>query len=174
MKKKVIIAALTGLLILLGLYLKFYYPGSQFQLKQLFKFVEAMPAEHFYNSPEKSCGVWYERSARNGESAYGNKNGKVESCFKKAFKNCVSKNVFLVKDASEPDEQILSYSLIRILKKNDQDECIIQNFHEEQRISPSQEAVPLSYVNTCTILKDDLWNSCEPLYVRDWRKEISR
>ncbi|MBI5076841.1 hypothetical protein HZB94_00455 [Candidatus Falkowbacteria bacterium] len=162
-------------LLLVGamLYLKLYYPDSQLQLKRLFKFVEAMPVEHFYNAPEKSCGIWHEREPKDGAVVAGRSNVKVEKCFQKAFASCVVKNIFLVKDASETDKNLFSYSLIRILKRNDQNECIIQNYHEEQKVNLGEEMIPLNYINTCTVLKDGLWNSCEPLYVKSWREEIN-
>lgn len=133
-----------------------------------------MPVEHFYNSMEKSCGVWYERDLNDGEIIVGRKNEKVSKCFEKAFADCTVKKVFLVSDASEMEQKLFSYSLIRILKRNDQNECLIQNYHEEQKVSLGEEMIPLNYINTCTVLKDGLWNSCEPLYVKDWREEINQ
>ncbi|MEK7159210.1 MAG: hypothetical protein AAB766_01780 [Patescibacteria group bacterium] len=170
MYKKIIWALVILLILLISGYLKFVYPGSQAQLKKEFRFVNAMPIEHYYNAYEKSCGIVYERVI-DGNVVQGKTNDSARECFQKSFERCESKNVFFVKDESELSDKKITYSLIKIIKKNDQNECLIQNYYEEQNLSLPEDVPPISFVNTCTVLKegDKAAYSCEPLYIMEER-----
>lgn len=155
--------------ILLGVYFRFYYPNSQLQLNMTFKYVDALPIQYYYNATEKSCGIWYD-GERETETVTGRANNNVKNCFRKAFKNCNSKNILLVKDNSTGVNRQIIFSMLRIIRKNDADECIIQNYFEEQNLDAVEEDVqPISYINTCTVLRDDFIFSCEPLYIKEMR-----
>jgi len=168
MKKIVWLAVIVGVA-LVAIYVKFGYNGSQFQLRNAFRYVEAFPIEHFQNATEKSCGIWYESGSGDALVA-GKENAVVKECFKEAFAECAVKNILLVKDQSETAEKNISYSLIRILRKNDLNECIIQNYYEEVNLA-EPEVAPISYINTCTVLTDEMERSCEPLFIKDARKD---
>lgn len=167
MKKITWLAVIVGVA-LVAIYIKFGYNGSQFQLRNSFRYVEAFPVEHFQNATEKSCGIWYE-SGSGDALTVGKENLTVKECFKEAFADCSVKNVLLVKDQSESAAKNITYSLIRILRKNDLNECLIQNYFEEVNLA-DPEAAPLSYINTCTVLADEMDRSCEPLFIKDARK----
>jgi|GEM_PF-1509762 hypothetical protein len=169
MAKKIIWIVIVIVITLVVVYSKWLYPGSQLQLKQTFKYVHSTPIEHFYNATEKSCGIWYE-SISNDSTYAGKKNNDVKDCFHKAFNRCDKKNVLIVKDEGETSEAKITYSLIRILMQNDQDDCIIQAYHEEHNLTDIDKKLPISYVNTCTVLQNDLIHSCEPLFVKETRK----
>ena len=168
MIKKIIWLAIIVGVALMAIYIKFGYNGSQFQLRNSFRYVEAFPIEHFQNATEKSCGIWYESGAGDGLTA-GKENAAVKECFKDAFAECGVKNILLVKDQSESVEKKISYSLIRILRKNDLNECLIQNYYEEVNLA-NPDATPLSYINTCTVLADEMDRSCEPGFIKEARQ----
>jgi hypothetical protein len=170
MYKKIIWLVIILLILALAGYLKFLYPGSQLQLKKEFRYVNAMPVEHFYNAYEKSCGILYKRAIAGGE-VKGKSYDDVLKCFQRSFERCESKNIFLVEDETELSDKKITYSLIKVIKKNDQNECIIQNFFEEQDLLLPEDAQPISFVNTCTVLKSgfDAAFSCEPLYIMEER-----
>ncbi len=171
MSKKISWLILIILVIASGLYLKFLYPGSQLQLKKSFRFVEAMPIEHYYNASEKTCGIYYEKQG--GNSNFGKDNEKVLACFKKAFADCTGRNILLVSDQGEAQAGKIVYSLIKILRRNDQNKCIIQHFYEEQDLAITENEIPISFINTCTVLSKDLFSSCEPLFIKE-RKIINQ
>jgi hypothetical protein len=167
MTKKIIGIIIILAVIALAIYIKVWYPGSQLQLRNTFRYVEAFPVEHFQNATEKTCGIWYTGStAKDGAD-----NLSIKDCFTQAFGECASKNILIVKDASETAEQSVIYSLLRILRKNDLNECIIQNYYEEMSVGGDENAAPLSYINTCTILAEDLSRSCEPLFIKELREQ---
>jgi len=170
MYKKIIWLIIILLILALAGYLKFLYPGSQLQLKKEFRYVNAMPVEHFYNAYEKSCGILYKRAIAGGE-VKGKSYDDVLKCFQRSFERCESKNIFLVEDETELSDKKITYSLIKVIKKNDQNECIIQNFFEEQDLLLPEDVQPISFVNTCTVLKSgfDAAFSCEPLYIMEER-----
>ncbi|OGF34283.1 hypothetical protein A2482_00625 [Candidatus Falkowbacteria bacterium RIFOXYC2_FULL_48_21] len=168
MMKKIIWLIIVVGVALVAIYIKFGYNGSQFQLRNSFRYVEAFPVEHFQNATEKSCGIWYE-SGSGDALTVGKENHAVKECFKEAFAGCSVKNVLLVKDQSESVEKKITYSLIRILRKNDLSECLIQNYYEEVNLA-SPDAAPLSYINTCTVLADEIDRSCEPFFVKEARQ----
>lgn len=151
-----------------GVYFKFYYPNSQLQLKMTFKYVSALPIEYYYNATEKSCGIWYEGEHAAGVVT-GRKNDAVKNCFRDAFKSCDSRRIFLVQDNSAADSRSIIYSMLRVIRKNDAGECIIQNYFEEQNLEVEEGAPPISYINTCTVLNKDFIFSCEPLYIKEIR-----
>ena len=153
---------------MIGIYARFFYADSQMQLKSSFKYVQTMPVEYFYSAIEKSCGIWYESNTID-QIKSGRSNEKVKNCFRKSFANCESKNILLIKDSSGTSENQVIYSFIKILRPNDQNECIIQNFYEEHNLVNSSN-VPLAFINTCTILKDSFLDSCEPLFIKEGRK----
>lgn len=168
MAKKIVWILIVVGVLAVAAYVKFGYAGSQFQLRNAFRFVEAFPIEHWQNATEKSCGIWYE-SGVGDKIAAGKKNEAVVNCFKNAFKECDTRNILLIKDQSENAAQTISYALIRILRKNDLNECIIQNYYEEANMVKENE-MPLSYINTCTVLADNLMQSCEPLFIKEARQ----
>lgn len=169
-KKLILIVVVLAIVALVG-YVKLCYQNSQWQLKRDFRFVSAMPIEHFYNAAEKSCGIWYERIAEGG-TVEGRANQRVMKCFENAFNNCEPKNILLVKENDLAPKASLIYSLIRVIKQNDQNECIIQNYNEEHALDLGQEKQPLSFINTCTVLSDKYYNSCEPLYIKDTKQKL--
>lgn len=173
MQKKIIGIIVVLAVIAAGLYLRYYYPGSQFQLKNSLRRVVATPIEHFFNATEKSCGIWYERDVQSNGLVAGKGNDKVKSCFNEAFKKCQVKNILQVKDMTMGESQSIIYSLIRILRGNDAGECIVQNYYEEYSMNGAVEnQIPINYINTCTVLADKIYNSCEPLYVKQQREKM--
>ena len=173
MLKKIIWLALIVLLIGFGYYIKQVYPGSQFQLNNSLKHVIATPIEHYFNTTEKNCGVWYE--SYEGETLVnaGKNNENVKECFQEAFDKCLFRNILLVNDRGLTDDKSITYSLIRVVKANDQNECIIQNYYEEYNVEiASDEQVPLNYINTCTVLDENIMESCKPAYIDELRKQI--
>ncbi len=175
MKKAIWLAVLVVIVAVLAFF-KFVYPNSQMQLKRSFRYAVAMPVEHFYNAQEKTCGIWYESQDKNGELVAGKSNSKVKKCFKESFDNCQRRNILLVDDLAQTKEKTVSYSLVRVLRSNDKGECIVQNYHEEQFLGEEEvDLEPVNYVNTCTVLSDDLISTCEPLFVtqnKEKNKEI--
>ena len=168
MMKKIIWLIIVVGVALVAIYIKFGYDGSQFQLRNSFRYVEAFPVEHFQNATEKSCGLWYESGQGDNLSA-GKDNASVKECFKEAFSECSVKNILMVKDQSESDKKSITYSLIRVLRQNDLNECIIQNYYEEVNLA-NPDATPLSYINTCTVLADEMDRSCEPGFIKEARQ----
>ncbi|MBT5337965.1 hypothetical protein HN643_05805 [Candidatus Falkowbacteria bacterium] len=168
MFSKIVWSIIIVAIVLGGLYMKFLYPGSQLQLEKSFRFVEAMPVEHFYNAPEKSCGIWYERL---GPDEYkGSGNDQIKKCFTEAFEKCEQKSILEISDRGATSESSITYSYIKILRQNDQSECIIQHYFDEQKLAITEGERPLYFINTCTVLADDFFESCEPLYIKDQRK----
>ena len=168
MFSKIVWTIIIVAMVLGGLYMKFIYPGSQLQLEKSFRFVEAMPIEHYFNGPEKSCGIWYERL---GQDEYeGRKNDKVKKCFTRAFAKCEPRNMLQVSDRGATSESRIVYSYIKIMRPNDQSECIIQHYFDEQNLSITEGETPLYFINTCTVLADNFFKSCEPLYIKDQRQ----
>jgi len=166
-KKIIIIVAAIIILLMIGL-VKFWYPDSQMQLRRAFQYVSAMPIEHFYNTTEKRCGIWYERYSGDTLVESAKKNNKIKDCFQKAFQSCEPKNILLVKESSEATEKNIIYTLIRTIKANDAGECIIQTYQDEYFTNPVlQDELPISYINTCTVLNNDFISSCEPLYAKE-------
>lgn len=175
MTKKITWLILIIVLIGLGIYLKSYYPGSQFQLKTSLKSVSATPIEHFFNATEKSCGIWYESYDQENLTNSGQKNDAVKNCFQSAFEKCEFRNILMVKDEGLTQKGTISYSLIRVVKANDQNECIIQTYFEEYDVNQSMEdQIPLNYINTCTVLDDNLIESCRPAYIDELRKSLEQ
>jgi len=168
MTKKIIWLIVFILIISTAVYFKLSYPLSQMQLNKSFKSVLALPIEHYYNATENSCGIWYE-SKQGEQIESGRSNEKVMDCFMQAFEKCEAMNVLLVKDNSQSQENMIIYSLIRIMRPNDRNECIMQNYFQEQ--SMDNEIKPLSFINTCTELSEEIFDSCEPKYITDERKK---
>ena len=171
MLKKIIWLILVVLLIGFGVFMKKVYPGSQWQLENSLKHVSGTPIEHYFNTTEKNCGVWYE--SYEGETLVdsGKTNAAVKQCFQEAFDQCLFRNILIVNDRGLTDEKSIVYSLIRIVKANDQNECIIQNYFEEYNVEvASDEQIPLNFINTCTVLSDDFQSSCQPLYIDELKK----
>jgi len=170
MYKKIIWLIILILIIGGAIYYKLSYPLSQSQLNSSFKHVLALPIGHFYNATEKTCGIWYE--SKQGEQVeYGRSNKKVLNCFMKAFENCETKNILFVNDSSQSEDKKIIYSLIRIMRPNDQNDCIIQNYFQEQILDIDKNEQPISYINTCTELSENAIYSCEPKYIIDARKK---
>ncbi len=167
MYKKLTIVIVILLILAGGAYFKFFYPNSQWQLKNTFRKVSAMPIDYYFNTTEKSCGIWYE-SVTAGGDVFGRSNDSVKKCFEEAFANCEAKSILLVKDHSIKESRDVVYSLVRTVRKNDSNACIIQNSYENQFLQEGKN--PIAYVNTCTSLSVDLLNSCEPVYIEDLRK----
>ncbi|MFH1762452.1 MAG: hypothetical protein ABIA63_15240 [bacterium] len=137
-------------------------------MKRSFRYVSAMPVEHFYNTTEKRCGIWYERYSNGNLVESAKKNNKIKECFQKAFQSCDAKNILLVKESSDSIEKNITYTLIRTIKANDAGECIIQTYQDEYFMDPVlQDELPISYINTCTVLNNDFISSCEPLYAKE-------
>lgn len=152
------------------IYIKFYYPLSQLQLRSNFRHAIATPIEHFYNANESRCGIWYESNQTNNVTK-GRRNASVKKCFEEAFKKCDHQNILLVRANQNNDNKII-YSLIRVIKPNDQNQCIIQNYYEEDELEVrEQNAQPIGYINTCTMLASDFFSSCEPVYFADMKKQ---
>ncbi|MBU1131903.1 hypothetical protein KKC32_01460 [Patescibacteria group bacterium] len=172
MKKKLIWAILAVLIVGGLVYFKVYYPNSQLQLKNAMKHVDAFAVENYFNSEEKSCGIWYE-SYTEAETKNGRDNQAVKDCFIKAFSGCSRRSVLIVSDKSQTAESKITYSLIRIINDNDRGECIVQNSYEEQNLNEPKNELPVGYVNTCTALSEDLISSCEPIYIKDAREKES-
>lgn len=171
--KNLIWLAAIVFVVFIVIYIKLYYPMSQMQLKSSFRHAIATPVEHYYNANELSCGIWYE-SDSSGKITVGRSNDRVKKCFEQAFKNCDRHNILLVR-VNEADANQIVYSLIRIIKPNDQNQCIIQNYYEEDSLDVGQEDnQPLGYINTCTVLSGDYFNSCEPFYMADLRKQMAK
>jgi hypothetical protein len=167
MRNKIIWILIIILLIGFGVVYKNYYPNSQLQLKMTLRHAIATPVEHFNNATEKSCGIWFERSDEMEIMTSGRANEQVKKCFTEAFSSCFNRNILLVQDNGLTDDHDITYSLIRIIKSNDQNECIIQNYYEQYDVSAAPEAIPLNFVNTCTSLEGDFMSSCEPLYIKE-------
>ena len=172
MYKKIIWLIVIIVVIGGSLYVKFGYSNSQFQLRNSLRHVSATPIEHLFNVSEKSCGVWYERAEGQDEFVVGNKNEKVTGCFKEAFAKCQNKNILIVKDNSAEKYPSIVYSLVRVLRSNDLDECIVQNYFEEHFLSEDEN--PIGFINTCTVLSDELAESCQPLYAKEQRDDYFR
>jgi len=169
MKNKFIWIILAVFLMAGGAYYKFYFPNSQVALKESLMHTVAAPIDHFMSAGESSCGIWYER-LENGNLTNGRSNNSVKKCFQKAFKECNNKNILLVADESATEEKRIIYSYIKMIRGNDQNECIIQNFYEEHSLVAPLVDFPLTYVNTCTVLSDAIYDSCEPLFIKQDRK----
>lgn len=174
MLKKIIWLVLIIVLIGFGLYLKQVYPGSQLQLSNSLKHVSATPIEHYFNATEKNCGIWYESTDAEGVVDAGKKNDDVKACFQDAFDKCLYRNILLVDDNGLTEEGRIRYSLVRVVKPNDQNECIIQNYYEEYDVNKSmEEQIPLNFINTCTVLEDEeVMESCKPAYIDEIRKQM--
>ncbi len=165
---KKIVWLIIGLLVLAGgLSYKVFYPNSSWQLRNDLKFLEAFPVDSYFLSKDKGCGIWYEGQV-NGKKNVGKNNEKVVNCLQKSFENCQKTGVLFVQDDSTGKTGISQYSYLRILQKNDQNDCILQNIYEEQNFK-TEESAPISYVNTCLKLADDLLQTCEPDFIDDIR-----
>lgn len=149
-------------------YCKVYYPNSNHQLRGALKFVEAAPIVGYFQTEEKSCGIWYRRKTEQSE-ILGRSNDKVKDCFIQAATDCQKKNILLVDDESMEDSGVIKYALIRIVNKNDAGKCLFQTSYEEQK-NGQEEKMPISYINTCTEIKENLMTSCEPTFLDDLRK----
>lgn len=169
MSKKIIGIILIVIIFAIALYAKYYYPNSQFQLKNSLRSVIATPIEHFYNATETSCGVWYERKDADNTTVTGKSNSEVLRCFKSAFEKCDVKNILFVKDNGLNDAGSITYAFVRVIRANDDGKCIVQNSLEEYSHAAPAEQIPLNYINTCTVLSEDTYSSCEPQYIKDQR-----
>jgi hypothetical protein len=164
---KIIAILVVVIIIGIGAYFKYSFPLSQSQLRADFKSIIATPIEHFYNASENSCGIWYSRSDAE-QSITGKANDKVFNCFKKKFEACQTSNILSVIDQSLTEQKSVVYSLIRILRSNDQGECLIQHYYEKQRWDwQNNEIDPIFFINTCTGLSTDLTKSCKPDYIHE-------
>ncbi|MBT4722998.1 hypothetical protein HOB30_04510 [Candidatus Falkowbacteria bacterium] len=169
MKKNII--WLIILLLLIGgvVYYKQYYPLSQWQLNNSFSSASVQPTERYFNATDIDCGIWYEKGERESLVS-GKDNEMVKSCFQKKFTGCVSGKILLIDDKSEIDDTI-TYSLVRIIKGNDRDACIIQNEYQQENTTDT-ESQPIYFVNTCTSLAEDLVSSCEPQYIKEKKEKM--
>jgi len=159
------------LLAILG-YVKLIYPSSQMQIKQALKDMSSAPIEQYLNSTDKKCGIWYESQNPSAKFKAGKDNSEVTVCFTDAFTKCLNRSILIVKDNFSASENNITYSVLRVIKANDQNDCIIQNNYEEYTFSkPLEGQVPLNFVNTCTVLNDKPEKSCEPAYVNDIRTQ---
>jgi len=168
MLKRIIWLIILLLIISVIGYIKFYLPNSQWQLREVFKKVDNLPINIYFSANEKNCGVWYEQS--NGEivEKSGRSNKGTKACFEKYYNSCQPAKILLVSDANIGSTHTTVYSLIRVIRKNDQNECLIQNYFEKQNFDITQEnSNPISYINTCTELADNYFSSCEPQYIKD-------
>lgn len=171
-KKLAGIILLIVLLVLLG-YVKLIYPSSQMQIKFALKDMVSAPIEQYLNSTDKKCGIWYESQNPSAKFKTGKDNAEVTACFAEAFEKCLNKSILIVKDNYSASENDITYSVLRVIKANDQNDCIIQNNYEEYTFSkPLDGQVPLNFVNTCTTLNDKPEKSCEPAYINDVRTQI--
>lgn len=170
MFKKIIWLIVILALIAFGVYYKKYYPDSQLQYKLALRHAIAIPVEHFYNADEPSCGIWYQSANSQDNFRRAKDNEQVKACFQQAFKRCQNKNILLVNDLSQVEEKTITYSLLRILLRNDQDECLLQNYYEQYNVLALDE-IPLNFINSCTVLDEDFIGSCEPLYIKEMREE---
>jgi len=173
MSKKLFgIVFIIAILVVLA-YLKIGYPGSQLQIKQALGEVVTEPVTQYFNSTDNKCGIWYKSQNPNAKLKEGRENSETEACFKEAFDKCLHKSILIVKDNYSTNDNNVIYSLIRIIKPNDQNECIIQNNYLEYSLSkPLDSQIPLNFVNTCTSLNETLDKSCEPAYMNDVRAQI--
>jgi len=131
------------------------------------------PIEQYLNSTDKKCGIWYESQNPNAKFKEGKDNQEVTDCFKEAFDKCLNKSILVVKDNYSTTENNIIYSVLRVIKANDQNECIIQNNYEEYTFSKALEGqIPLNFVNTCVSLSEKPETSCEPAYINDLRTSI--
>lgn len=167
MYKKIFALIILILLVAGVIAYKYYYPLSQWQLKNSFMHMQNMPSEAYDNANEVTCGIWYESYQSDDQVIKGRSNDSVLHCFQEAFEKCKSTSIYFVQDKSVT-EQSITYSLVKILRSNDANECIIQNFYEKQELEVQQdeEMLPLAYINTCTKLSDPIFDSCQPLYIK--------
>lgn len=150
-------------------YYKYLYPNSQADLQANLVHEIAMPVDHYLESSDADCGIWYQRE-EGGKIVSGRSNDSVKSCFAEAFKTCKSKKIVFINDQTQTDQKKIVYSFIKTIRGNDQNECIIQNFFEEQSTQETLVDMPLTFVNTCTVLSDTGYDSCEPLFIKQDRK----
>lgn len=166
------IAGIIAMVIVIAaaVYFKFGYINSQWQLKHIFRSVAATPVTQFYSATEPSCGIWYQHDEED-LSRLGKANAEVKDCFRKAFVRCSSHNILMVRYDGNSASGRIAYSLIRILRSNDQGKCLIQNYVEEYPldVKDGETRKPLGYINTCTTLAEDFASSCEPLYITEQR-----
>jgi hypothetical protein len=168
MKKNIIWLIILILLVSAVVYYKQFYPMSQWQLRNSVSSASAMPAEHYLNATDKNCGIWY-RSDQTDRPLEAKNNDDVKNCFSQKYNSCESGKILIIDDKSVNDQEII-YSLIRIIKPNDQGECIIQNYYQEES-ADTEQVDPFYYLNTCTVLEENFVSSCEPQYIKD-RREI--
>jgi len=148
-------------------YFNFYYAESQSDLNKKFKKANSFVLDGYFNLQVNSCGIWYE-GYDNNETAKGRNNEKVKKCFAKAFEKCEAKKILLVKEIKSEEKNSTIYSMIHVIKKNDRNECLIQSYYQEQFAVEGKE--PISYINTCTQITEDLIGSCEPEYIKNSKK----
>jgi len=164
---KIIVILAILLIVGIGLYYKYSYPLSQAQLQADFKTIIAMPIEHYYNATEDSCGIFYSRQTAD-DTTSGRSNNKALNCLQKKFDVCQTSNLLTVIDESTTDKKSITYSLLRVLRANDQGECIIQNYYEKQRWdSQNNQIDPVFFINTCTSLSAPEYKSCKPDYIHE-------
>jgi len=173
MSKKLIgISIIVVVLIIFG-YVKIIYPSSQMQIKQALKDMTAAPIQQYLDSTDKKCGIWYESQNPSAKFKAGKDNGEVSSCFSDAFKQCLNRSILIVKDNYSAADNNIIYSFLRVIKANDNNDCIIQNNYEEYSfIKPLETQVPLNFINTCTTLAEQQEKSCEPAYINDLRSQM--
>ncbi len=166
MSKKLIgIMVVVILLCVLG-YVKIIYPSSQTQIKMAIKDMAATPINQYFDTVDKKCGIWYESKNPSAKFTSGKDNGEVMNCFTEAFDKCLNKTVLIVKDNYSANENNIIYAMLRIIKANDQNDCIVQNSYEEYSFSqPLENQIPINYLNTCTKLDETLEKSCRPAYL---------
>ena len=164
MKSKILWLILLILIIGCSVYFKHYYVGSESYLERNFQSIIAMPIDHYYNTVEKSCGIWYENES-NPDFTTGRGNDDVKGCFAKAFEHCVPAKVLFV---NNNNAESMIYSMIRIIRKNDAGACLIQNYFEQTPlvVEGGLAPEPIIYINTCTALSEDVFNSCQPEYLK--------
>ena len=169
---------LTGIILVIVLlailgYVKLIYPSSQMQIKQAMKDMSSAPIEQYLNSTDKKCGIWYESQNPSAKFKAGKDNAEVTACFADAFEKCLNRSILIVKDNYSAAENNITYSVLRVIKANDQNDCIIQNNYEEYTFSkPLEGQIPFNFVNTCTILNDKPEKSCEPAYISEIRTQV--
>jgi len=130
------------------------------------KDMAAAPINQYFDALDKKCGIWYESQNPSAKFKLGKDNNEVVKCFSEAFDKCFNRTVLIVKDNYSTDKNNIVYSMLRVIKANDQNECIIQNSYEEYSFDkPLENQIPVNYLNTCTKLDDQLERSCRPAYL---------
>jgi len=171
MWKKIALISALLIIVILSISIKVYYPNSQWELKNSLNTDISQAANQYQLATEKSCGIWSETKLPQDQTLIGKKNQEVWDCFKNAFEQCLHRNIFIAREQGTGENKNLIYSLIRVVKANDQNDCLIQNAYEQFNLNqPLEEQIPINFINTCTSLADNFSDSCMPEYLNDLTK----